>query len=148
MNQILTTVDVAVPTHWITTIAGVRREFDAEITEQRPDERSAWRTLDPETEVSERTKALHGGVVTVHRLDELVESSGRETGSWRGEVPPAPQIGEDSSEAERAGGGAPAARGSGPGQSSTTTPGPGRPALVPPIGGPVLGPGSDPRGMS
>ena len=29
-------------THWVTEVAGVKREFDAKITEQRPDERGAW----------------------------------------------------------------------------------------------------------
>ncbi|HEY0640276.1 MAG TPA: SRPBCC family protein [Pseudonocardiaceae bacterium] len=48
-------------THWVTSIGGVRREFDAEITEQHPDERVAWRTVDgPE----------HAGVVTFHRLND------------------------------------------------------------------------------
>jgi uncharacterized membrane protein len=48
-------------THWTVTIAGQTREFDAEITEQRPDERVAWRSLDG---------LGHAGVVTFHRLDE------------------------------------------------------------------------------
>jgi len=48
-------------THWETTIAGAHREFDAEITEQHPDERIAWRTVDG---------SPHGGVVTFHRLDD------------------------------------------------------------------------------
>jgi uncharacterized membrane protein len=48
-------------THWVTKIAGVQREFDAEITEQRPDERVAWRT----------DRGTHqAGVVTFNRLDE------------------------------------------------------------------------------
>jgi ribosome-associated toxin RatA of RatAB toxin-antitoxin module len=47
--------------HWRTSIAGVRREFDAEITEQHPDERVAWRTMDG---------PHHGGVVSFHRLDD------------------------------------------------------------------------------
>jgi uncharacterized membrane protein len=48
-------------THWVVSIAGVRREFDATITEQHPDERIAWRADDgPE----------HAGVVTFHRLDD------------------------------------------------------------------------------
>ncbi|HEV7908126.1 MAG TPA: SRPBCC family protein [Pseudonocardiaceae bacterium] len=47
-------------THWVTKIAGVSREFDAEITEQHPDERVAWHTVDGPP---------HGGVVTFHRLD-------------------------------------------------------------------------------
>ena len=31
-------------THWVTKIAGATREFDAEITEQHPDERIAWKS--------------------------------------------------------------------------------------------------------
>ncbi|MFE1753189.1 SRPBCC family protein [Streptomyces anandii] len=49
-------------THWVTRIGGVQREFDAEITEQIPDERVAWTTVDGE--------AKQAGVVTFHRLDE------------------------------------------------------------------------------
>lgn len=48
-------------THWKTSIGGVEREFDAQITEQHPDERVAWRSVDGKT---------HGGVVTFHRLSE------------------------------------------------------------------------------
>lgn len=33
-------------THWKTRVAGVTREFDAEITHQEPDERIAWSSLD------------------------------------------------------------------------------------------------------
>src|SRR5215213_10898453 len=29
-------------THWVTNVDGVKREFDAEITEQHPEERIAW----------------------------------------------------------------------------------------------------------
>ena len=104
--------------HWVAEIAGQRREWDAEITEQVPDQRIAWRSIDG---------AANGGVVTFHRLDEgkskvmlqldfepetiveqvgdklgfvkgrakadlkrfkaFMESEGRETGAWRGEVP-------------------------------------------------------------
>jgi uncharacterized membrane protein len=49
-------------THWTVTIAGRTREFDAEITEQHPDERVAWRSTGGET--------AHAGVVTFHKLDE------------------------------------------------------------------------------
>ena len=48
-------------THWKTKIAGVEREFDAEITEQHPDHRVAWRSTGG---------AEHAGVVTFHRLDD------------------------------------------------------------------------------
>ncbi|ASO19857.1 carbon monoxide dehydrogenase subunit G [Actinoalloteichus hoggarensis] len=47
-------------THWKTSIAGVTREFDAEITEQHPDERVAWRSTNGPAQ---------SGVVTLHRLD-------------------------------------------------------------------------------
>ena len=48
-------------TRWTTSIAGVTREFDAEITEQHPDERIAWKSTDGTT---------HAGVVTFHRLGD------------------------------------------------------------------------------
>jgi uncharacterized membrane protein len=46
--------------HWEVSVGGVDREFDAEIVEQHPDERVAWRSTDGTT---------HAGVVTFHRLD-------------------------------------------------------------------------------
>ena len=49
--------------HWLTNIAGVGREFDTVITEQRPDERIAWKTTDGVT---------HAGVVSFLRLSETV----------------------------------------------------------------------------
>jgi uncharacterized membrane protein len=48
-------------THWTTKIAGVSREFDAQIDEQRPDERIAWHSI---------SGSQQAGVVTFHRLDE------------------------------------------------------------------------------
>jgi hemerythrin superfamily protein len=33
-------------THWVTEVAGARREFDAEIVEQLPDQRISWRSTD------------------------------------------------------------------------------------------------------
>ncbi|MCZ2806044.1 SRPBCC family protein [Modestobacter sp. VKM Ac-2983] len=49
-------------THWVTKIGGVEREFDAEITEQHPDERVAWKSTDGETQ--------HAGVVTFHKISD------------------------------------------------------------------------------
>ncbi|MFI9650635.1 SRPBCC family protein [Streptomyces sp. NPDC052040] len=49
-------------THWVTKVAGVQREFEARISEQIPDERVAWTTVDGEVR--------QAGVVTFHRLDE------------------------------------------------------------------------------
>ncbi|MET9774078.1 SRPBCC family protein [Streptomyces sp. NPDC006367] len=48
-------------THWVTSVDGVHREFDAEITEQIPDERVAWTTVSGETK--------QAGVVTFRPLD-------------------------------------------------------------------------------
>jgi len=48
--------------HWKVNIGGAEREFDAEVTEQHPDERVAWRSVGGET--------AHAGVVTFHKLDE------------------------------------------------------------------------------
>ena len=47
--------------HWKAEIGGKEKEWDAEITEQIPDERVAWRS---------RTGAMNAGVVTFHRLSE------------------------------------------------------------------------------
>jgi uncharacterized membrane protein len=103
--------------HWVAEIGGQRREWDAEIAEQRPDERVAWHST---------SGATNAGVVTFHRLDDsrtkvmlqmefdaeglvekvgaglgavdrrvegdlerfrdYIETRGRETGAWRGEV--------------------------------------------------------------
>ncbi|CAH0250331.1 hypothetical protein SRABI76_03226 [Microbacterium oxydans] len=49
-------------THWTVKVAGATREFDAEITEQHPDERVAWNSTGGETE--------HAGVVTFHKLSD------------------------------------------------------------------------------
>ena len=47
-------------THWVVKEAGVKREFDARITEQLPDERVAWTSTEGPRQA---------GVVTFHRLD-------------------------------------------------------------------------------
>ena len=49
-------------THWKISVAGQKREFDAVITEQHPDERVAWTSTGGETE--------HAGVVTFHKLSD------------------------------------------------------------------------------
>src|SRR3954467_2761099 len=48
-------------THWVVEVGGAKREFDAEITEQTPDQRIAWRSVDG---------TGHAGVVTFHKLDD------------------------------------------------------------------------------
>ncbi|MDQ3953797.1 MAG: SRPBCC family protein [Actinomycetota bacterium] len=47
--------------HWTVEVAGQVREFDAKITEQNPDERIAWTTIDGPHQA---------GVVTFHRLGD------------------------------------------------------------------------------
>jgi uncharacterized membrane protein len=47
--------------HWIAEINGNTEEWDAEITEQRPDERVAWRST---------SGSKNAGVVTFHRIDD------------------------------------------------------------------------------
>src|SRR5580765_7104110 len=46
--------------HWVASIGGDREEWDAEITEQIPDERIAWRATDGKG---------NAGVVSFHRID-------------------------------------------------------------------------------
>jgi uncharacterized membrane protein len=47
--------------HWRTNVGGREQEFDAEITEQHPDERIAWTST---------RGADQAGVVTFHRVDD------------------------------------------------------------------------------
>src|SRR5262245_11434573 len=103
--------------HWRANIGGKEEEWDADIAEQIPDKRIAWKNI---------SGATNAGVVTFHRLNdnqtrimlqveydpkgivekvgdmvgvvsarvrgdlqrfkEFIESHGRETGAWRGEI--------------------------------------------------------------
>jgi uncharacterized membrane protein len=47
--------------HWVAEVGGAEREWNAEITEQHPDERVAWRAT---------SGAQNAGVVTFHRIDD------------------------------------------------------------------------------
>jgi len=47
--------------HWVAEFGGERHEWDAEITEQKPDERVAWQNVDGKQ---------NAGVVTFHRLGD------------------------------------------------------------------------------
>ena len=49
-------------THWKVKVGGFEREFDAEITEQHPDERVAWNSVGGDSH--------HAGVVTFHKLSD------------------------------------------------------------------------------
>ncbi len=48
--------------HWVAEIAGKKEEWDARITEQKPDQRVAWTSEDG---------AMNAGVVTFHKLDDM-----------------------------------------------------------------------------
>jgi uncharacterized membrane protein len=48
--------------HWCATVGGQRKEWDAEITEQTPDQRIAW---------TAREGDMNRGVVTFHRIDDV-----------------------------------------------------------------------------
>ena len=47
--------------HWVAEIAGQKREWEAKITEQEPDQRIAWQAVDG---------AINAGVVSFHRIDD------------------------------------------------------------------------------
>ncbi len=47
--------------HWVAEFGGRRHEWDAEVTEQKPDERVAWRNTDGKD---------NAGVVTFHRIGD------------------------------------------------------------------------------
>ena len=47
--------------HWTAELGGSRHEWDAEITEQTPEERVAWRNVDGKD---------NAGVVTFHKIDD------------------------------------------------------------------------------
>ena len=49
--------------HWKANVAGEEKEWDAEITEQIPDKRIAWRSV---------TGVPNGGVVTFHKISDDV----------------------------------------------------------------------------
>ncbi len=47
--------------HWVAEVGGKEKEWDAKITEQKPDERVAW---------TNTSGAENAGVVTFHRIDD------------------------------------------------------------------------------
>ncbi len=102
--------------HWVAEIAGTRREWDAEIVDQEPDRRISWRSIDGTPNAGTVTFEPEGtgtritldldvepqGVVEkigdklgfvskqaegdLERFEKFIESRGRETGAWRGQV--------------------------------------------------------------
>lgn len=102
--------------HWVAKIGGQRREWDARITEQRPDQVIAWRSeqgepnagmvtfhsVNSHTRVNLRMEYDPEGMMEMvgdkagfvgrqvegdlKRFKEFIEQRGRETGAWRGSV--------------------------------------------------------------
>ena len=111
--------------HWKAEIAGVEREWDAEIVDQTPDQQITWRSLDgtdnkgtvqfrpaqsgtsvtlrldfhPEGFVEKAGDVL--GIVErraegdLERFKEFIEHRGAETGGWRGEIKPTGEVSPD-----------------------------------------------------
>jgi uncharacterized membrane protein len=102
--------------HWVAEVAGIRREWDAEIVDQEPDRKISWRSMDGTSNAGTVTFQPEGAGTRVtldldvepeglvesigdklgfvskqaegdlERFKEFIESRGRETGAWRGEV--------------------------------------------------------------
>jgi uncharacterized membrane protein len=103
--------------HWKAEIGGQDKEWDAEITEQMPDQRIAWKSIggainqgmvifeplsDAKSLVQLHVEYEPEGVVEtvgdetgavslrvkreLERFKGFIESQGRETGAWRGQV--------------------------------------------------------------
>lgn len=111
--------------HWKAKIAGVTREWDAEIVDQQPDQRVTWRALEgamnhgtvsfapaaPGTRVTLRLDFEPEGIVEktgdvlhiverrvqgdLERFKDFIESRGTETGAWRGEIKPTGEVRPD-----------------------------------------------------
>lgn len=111
--------------HWKAEIAGVTREWDAEIVDQTPDQQITWRATDGTenagtvtftpaaggTRVSLRMDYEPQGLVEkagevlhlvehraqgdLERFKEFIELRGTETGEWRGEVRPTGEVRPD-----------------------------------------------------
>lgn len=103
-------------THWVVSIGGVEREFDATITDQVPNEHIAWASVDGTTHVGEVSFTSAGDATTVtlrmtwqpesliekagaalgfderqadsdlKHFKKFLEERGAATGGWRGEV--------------------------------------------------------------
>jgi uncharacterized membrane protein len=108
--------------HWKAEIAGVTREWDAEIVNQMPDQQLTWRSTDgttnggtvsfapaePGTRVTLRLDFEPEGILEkagdvlgiverraegdLERFKSFIEERGTETGAWRGEVSQGEQV--------------------------------------------------------
>ena len=113
--------------HWVAEVGGERREWDAEIVEQKPDQVIAWRStggtpnsgrvefepIDDGTKISVEMEyetegvkesvgsalGFDGGQVEedLERFRDLVEARQSPTGAWRGEIQSGDVVSDDSS---------------------------------------------------
>ena len=76
-------------THWVTKVAGAKREFDAQIVDQVPDQQVSWRVTDGPKHDGTVMFLPHGGDHTVVRLameyepEGVIEKAGDLTGIVR-----------------------------------------------------------------
>lgn len=79
-------------THWVTKVAGVRREFDAQIVDQVPDQQVSWRVVDGPKHDGTVMFMPQGGNQTVVRLamdfepEGVTEKVGDATGVVRNRI--------------------------------------------------------------
>jgi uncharacterized membrane protein len=79
-------------THWVTKVAGARREFDAQIVNQVPDQQISWRVVDGPKQDGTVMFLPHGADHTVVRLamdyepEGITEKVGDIVGLVRGRV--------------------------------------------------------------
>ena len=87
---------------WVAEIAGVRRQWQAKILEQVPDQRIAWAATEGATNAGAVTFEDVGGGQTrvnlaleydLERFRSFIESERSETGAWRGSVNEGADIG-------------------------------------------------------
>lgn len=111
--------------HWKAQIAGVTREWDAEIVDQSPDQRIAWHSTNGATNSGTVSFAPSGsgtrvtlclefepeGIIEkvgdtlnvvdrraegdLERFKTFIEARGTETGAWRGEISPGADVMSD-----------------------------------------------------
>lgn len=111
--------------HWKAEIAGVTREWDAEIIDQTPDERITWRSIggvkndgtvsfapgvdktqvtlhleyEPDGPIEKAGELLkivdHRAKADLERFKEFIEGHGGQTGAWRGSVKPSGEVRSD-----------------------------------------------------
>jgi uncharacterized membrane protein len=78
--------------HWVATVGGTRREWDAKIVDQTADSHIAWEspehhpsgavTFEP-LDAGRTKRTVRGDLM---RFKDFIEHRGTETGAWRGDI--------------------------------------------------------------